>query len=184
RRAGRALAVAAAVLVALGGGAAAGYFGQQAIVSEPTAPDRVTVRDDLGRMSVVVPADWVGAEATDGWLPPNGDDGVVSPGLSVGTQPDWVDEPAAEGVFVGLLPGDELPPSVPQHPECDSSGVEERDETDGDESVTAYFRGCPDGVTVERLVQVTRTQLLWVQVRSADEATANQVLDGVEVYGF
>ncbi len=51
-------------------------------------------------------------------------------------------------------------------------------------SVTAFFSGCPGGVTVERLVQVTEGQLLWIQVRSADQATANRVLDGVDVIGL
>ncbi len=33
-------------------------------------------------------------------------------------------------------------------------------------------------------MQVATGQLLWVQVRSPDRPTANQVLDSVRVYGF
>ena len=33
-------------------------------------------------------------------------------------------------------------------------------------------------------MQVTDNQLLWVQVRSSDTATANRVLDSVETYGY
>jgi hypothetical protein len=46
------------------------------------------------------------------------------------------------------------------------------------------YADCPGGVTVERVVQVTANMLLWVQVRSHDRATANQVLDDVETYGI
>ena len=39
--------------------------------------------------------------------------------LSAGTAEDWAsDDSEAEGVFVGILPGTELPTQVPQHPEC------------------------------------------------------------------
>jgi hypothetical protein len=37
---------------------------------------------------------------------------------------------------------------------------------------------------VERVVQVASNRLLWVQVRSADRATASQVLDSVETHGL
>ena len=38
-------------------------------------------------------------------------------------------------------------------------------------------------MTVERVVQIAANRLLWVQVRSADLATANAVLDDVEAHG-
>ena len=69
---------------------------------------------------------------------------------------------------------------MPQHPECDRAEEPISDEADGDPSVTVVYTGCPGGVTVERVVQVTANRLLWVQVRSADRATANAVLDGVD----
>jgi hypothetical protein len=36
---------------------------------------------------------------------------------------------------------------------------------------------------VERVIRVNASQLLWVQVRSEDRATANRVLDSVTTYG-
>ena len=54
----------------------------------------------------------------------------------------------------------------------------------GNASVTVVYTGCPGGVTVERVVQVAGNRLLWVQVRSADRATANAVLDAVQTHGI
>ena len=56
--------------------------------------------------------------------------------------------------------------------------------TGGADSVTVVYRDCPDGVVVERVVQLTANRLLWVQVRSDDTGTANRVLDDVEAHGF
>ena len=58
------------------------------------------------------------------------------------------------------------------------------DEADGDPSVTVVLHRLPRRVIVERVVQVTANRLLWVQVRSADRATANTVLDGVATHGL
>ena len=59
------------------------------------------------------------------------------------------------------------------------------DQQDGDASMTVFFSGCPGAdVTVERVVQLTSNRLLWVQVRSDDRATANQVLESVTTYGI
>ncbi|MDN4160899.1 serine/threonine-protein kinase [Nocardioides abyssi] len=142
----------------------------------------VRLTDDQGSLSVRVPHGWERAVATDGWLPPTSD--ASYPALSVGTRADW-NEPAtsAEGVFLGLFPGTELPTTLPQHPECDTA-QEPVTETSGDPSRTVVHTGCPDGVTVERVVQVADNRLLWVQVRSDDRATANRVLDSVETHGI
>ena len=53
-------------------------------------PDRATVTDDTGTLSVTVPADWDRADATGGWEPPNADGGQF-PALSVGTAEDWTE---------------------------------------------------------------------------------------------
>ncbi len=90
----------------------------------------------------------------------------------------------AEGVFVGLLPGTDLPAQVPQHPECATADEPVTGTTDGADSVTVVYRDCPDGVVVERVVQLTANRMLWVQVRSDDTATAYRVLDDVEAHGF
>ena len=82
-----------------------------------------------------------------------------------------------------MLPGFELPDHLPQHPECEKTDSPVTD--GGDEpSTTIVHSDCPSGVTVERVVQVAANRLLWVQVRSADLATANQVLDSVATHGM
>jgi hypothetical protein len=104
--------------------------------------------------------------------------------LSVGTSEGWARSERGEGVFVGLLTGTERPEQVPQHPECDDAGRAVEDLRDGDESTTVLYSDCPGGVVVERVVQVTANTLMWVQVRSADRATANRVLDDVDTHGL
>jgi len=174
RRAGLALAGAAV----LAGGAVGGAWWAQD--DDPTA---VTLDDAGGILGVSVPPHWHRAVADDGWVPPN-DEGA-QPALSVGTSTGWRDAVSGgEGVFVGLLPGNELPVQLPQHPECTEASAPQDDRMDGDPSRTVVYEGCPAGVTVERVVQVTTEQLLWVQVRSADRATAARVLDSVVAHGM
>jgi hypothetical protein len=180
RRRGRTAAVLALVgLLALAVGGGGGYAAQRQL-----APTERTVEDAEGTLSVTVPAGWDGADAVEGWEPPNA--GGTFPALSVGTSKDWASEGASgEGVFVALLPGTELPEQVPQHPECDTAGRAVMDSQDGDDSATVVYSGCPGGgVTVERVVQVTANTLLWVQVRTTDRAAANRVLDDVETHGL
>jgi len=73
---------------------------------------------------------------------------------------------------------------VPQHPECKNAQAPVTDVVDDDESVTVVYTSCPGGVVVERVVLLTENRLLWVQIRSADRATANAVLDDVETSGI
>jgi hypothetical protein len=163
-------------LVAVAVGAGAGLFAEQR-----SAPD-VSVTDANGSLSVTVPRDWAAVRSTKAWLPPGQQD--RSPGLSVGTSKAWVD-PAEEGqgVFVGLLPGEGLPSEVPGHPECPGQGTRTEDERDGDPLVTVVWTGCP-GVVIERVVRLTPSQLLWVQIRSSSQAVANRVLDSVQTHGL
>ena len=162
--------------LALAVGAAGGY----AIERGLTRPR--TVIDDSGSLSVTVPDDWERAVAANGWRPPNGSGEL--PALSVGTGRDWATAEGGEGVFLGILPGDELPTRMPQHHECASAQGPVEDTVDGDPSRTVVYTSCPAGVIVERVVQVATNQLLWVQVRSAERATANAVLDTVETSGL
>ena len=180
RRVGRASAIGVGVLVALGVGAAGGYLGEQELTEEPD-PTPVTLEDAMGTLGVTVPASWT-AESTDSWKPPNATDQDFA-SLSVGTSPTWTTD--GDGVFLGVLPGSELPGSVPQHRQCADSTEQIESDFRGDPAVTVFFTGCGGAdVTVERIVQVTSGQLLWVQVRSPDRSTANKVLDSVRVYGL
>lgn len=180
RRRGRRLAVLTLVgMLALVVGGGAGYAAQHGL-----APTERTVTDDTGTLSVTVPADWDHADATKGWEPPNADGGQF-PALSVGTTKGWANSERGEGVFVALLPSTVLPQQVPQHPECTETGRAIQDNQDNDDSTTVFYAECPGGgVVVERVVLVTANTLMWVQVRSADRATANRVLDDVETHGI
>jgi len=180
-RRGRRRALAVVVgLAALGAGAAAGY------VAEQRTGQDATLSDDSGNLSVTVPVGWDRAVATDGWTPPLGADAKARfPALSAGTSRGWsAADASGQGVFLGLLPGTALPQQVPRHPECSGADEPVDDTVDGNASITVLYSGCPGGVTVERVVQVAGNRLLWVQVRSEDRATANEVLDGVQTHGI
>ncbi|WP_216654064.1 serine/threonine-protein kinase [Nocardioides sp. zg-DK7169] len=177
-RGGRRVLVGVGGLLALAAGAVGGV-----VWADDADPAGVSLDDVGGTLSVTVPAHWNRAVADDGWVPPNDD--AEQPALSVGTSPTWHDPGGAgQGVFIGLLPGTELPVQLPQHPECASTGSPQDDRMDGDPSRTVVHQDCPAGVTVERVVQVTGDQLLWVQIRSADRATAARVLDSVVAHGM
>jgi hypothetical protein len=144
---------------------------------------QATVSDETGTISVTVPRDWDGAVARTMWQPPNAPGDF--PALSVGSSSDWADVDAhAEGVFVGILPGTKLPDRIPGHPECESEQGTVDATIDGDPSRTVVYTDCPDGVVVERVVQVAANRLLWVQIRSEDRATANAVLDQIDTSGI
>jgi serine/threonine protein kinase len=174
RRRALAALVAAAVLVA---GVAGGY-----VLHERADSDR-TLSDERGSLSVTVPDSWEGAVADDGWTPPGSASAYAA--LSIGTDRDWTDpESSSEGVFLAVLPTGAEFPAVPKHPECESARDPEQKFRQGREMVTVTYDGCPGGVTVERIEQIARNRLLWVQIRSEDEATARQVLDSVETHGI
>jgi tRNA A-37 threonylcarbamoyl transferase component Bud32 len=176
----RGLLVAAVVgVLGLGLGVPAGYVVQQAL-EDPTDP---TFADETDTLAVTVPRGW-DAVADDGWRPPNAETSGTFAALSVGGAKDWPADPEAHGVFVALLPGDELPEQTPQHPECEHDDGVVSSNVDGRPSSTTYYSGCPGGVTVERVAQVAGNRLLWVQVRSADRASATAVLESVVTRGF
>ncbi len=171
---------------ALAGVACLLVLGTSAVVGYTIAgdgPETKTVDDATGTLSVTVPTAWHQAVAVDGWRPEKQTDDY--PALSVGTSADWDERPGAEGVFVGILPGVELPKRVPGHPECDRAQEPVSGLPGGGAALTVFYTGCDgDGVVVERVVQLTDNRLLWVQVRSATTGAANRVLDAVETYGF
>lgn len=168
RRRRRALAVAGVALLV---GAGGGYAVHRA------ATGTVEIIDDRGTLSVEVPAAWSDVAARDGWTPPGAE--TPQPALSAGSGPAWRE--SGEGVFVGLVEGRDLPTTMPQHPTCGETLPAES--SAGGDRRTVRHLDCP-GVIVERVEQVTGDRLLWVQVRSADQATANRVLDSVATSGL
>ena len=157
--------------------AVGGYLLQRGLGGE------TTVLDANGTLSVTVPHDWDAALADDGWTPPGQQASFAA--LSLGTTRAWTDPGTdGEGVFLGLLPATSAFPAAPAHPECDSAGEPVETRREGRPSVTVVYGGCPHGVTVERVDRIASNRLLWVQIRSADRATANRVLDSVETHGL
>jgi len=166
----------AAAVAALAVGVGTGY------VVRELAVDQVQVTDAMGTLTVQVPETWTEEVQVDPWTPPDQD--LEFPALALGDAAGW-QQGDGSGVFVGLLPGSDLPEQVPQHEECGDQRPPVTDEADGDTSVTVVFTGCEgDAVTVERVVSVTSDQLLWVQVRADSRSVANQVLDAVELHGM
>jgi serine/threonine protein kinase len=168
--------VAGVLAMAVGGGS--GW-----VLAQAGSSDRI-LDDRTGTISVTVPEEWAAEVDPEPWTPI--EDQAEQPALASGSKPGWnTDAEPAPGVFVGLIPGEKLPTQVPQHAACEqSSGRPIRDQQDGDDSMTVIFSGCPGAdVMVERVIRVNASQLLWVQVRSEDRATANRVLDSVTTYG-
>ena len=131
-----------------------------------------------------MPEEWTAQVDPGRWTPTTGQQ--EQPSIASGARPGWnSDTEPAPGVFVGILAGDKLPTRVPQHVSCETNDPMIEDQQDGDASMTVFFNGCPGAdVSVERVVQLTSNRLLWVQVRSNDRATANQVLESVTTYGI
>jgi len=165
---------AVAVVVGLIGG----YVAHQLIVTDRT------IDDASGTISVTVPEAWTRAVDTERWTPPDAEADEAA--ISAGTRSGWNgNTDPGHGVFLGVLPGETLPETVPQHPECDPPRPTVKNRRNGDSYMTVEFPGCEHGgITVERVVKVTANRLLWVQVRAADRATANDVLDSVRLSGM
>jgi eukaryotic-like serine/threonine-protein kinase len=169
----RAVVGAAALVVGLVGGF---------VVERSLTTDQL-LQTEGGRLSVTVPKRWTETVDKGRWTPP--DAGRTALALSAGTAAGWNDDEApGHGVFLSLLHANDLPSRMPQHEECDDQDRP----ANVDQSLTVTFTDChlagrDDGVTVERVEQVTADQLLWVQVRAADRDTARRVLDSVDFSG-
>jgi hypothetical protein len=137
-----------------------------------------TFTDDKRVLSVTVPASWARAVSLSGWNPPGSLDG--EPAISAGDGRDW--RTKGQGVFLGIFPATKLPRTLPQHPACGSPGKPQDGSYQSDQAITVTTRGC-GGVVIERVVKVSTTALLWIQVRSHDEATAMDVIDSVGTQG-
>jgi hypothetical protein len=139
----------------------------------------VTLTDAQGALSVTVPRAWEREVARNGWTPP--DSATTYPAVSVGDGPTWTT--SGQGVFVGLLPETSLPKSLPRHPLCRGIGQPDAASFRGDPAMTVTSSKCRgSNVIIERAVQVTSTELLWVQVRGDDAVTARAVLDSVRTH--
>ncbi len=164
-------AVLALVLIAAGG------LGGFALWRHTHA--HVTLTDTQGAISVTVPRSWDRRVATDGWTPPNST--TSYPAVSIGDGPGWAT--SGQGVFVGLMPEIKLPTILPQHPRCQTVSKPNPASFRADPATTVTSSGCPGAaVIIERAVQVTSTELLWVQVRGDDASTARGVLDSVRTH--
>lgn len=141
----------------------------------------VDLTDADGVLSVTVPDGWDAVRATHGWTPPGSDH--PQPALSVGSALRWQQPGPGSGVFIGLMPAEDLPDELPGHPECAETSDPIRNDFRGDLALTAVSTGCP-GVVIERTVQVADTLVLWIQVKGTDRATANVVLDSVRTHGI
>lgn len=177
RRRSRWVMVGAAALALLVG-AGAGWSVERAATSVRTVEDASEV------LEVTVPEAWTAQVEKEAWTPIAGR--AEQPAVSAGTRAGWnsASDPA-EGVFVGILPGDKLPSVAPGHPECAEQRGPYLDQRDGDDMMTVFSSGCT-GVeeTVERIIRVNQNQLLWIQVRSDTPGTAARVLDSVRAIGF
>jgi serine/threonine protein kinase len=172
----RRVLVGTAAVLCLAGGAVAGY------VAHGQRDRAVQVSDATGSLSVMVPASWTAHTRTSQWTPPDQD--ARFPSLSAGSTPGWSSGSGqGEGVFVGVLEGADLPEELPGHASCDVVLEPYPDSIGDDPVLTQVATGCP-GVIVERVRQVATNRYVWIQVRSDDHATANDVLDQVEVSGF
>jgi eukaryotic-like serine/threonine-protein kinase len=139
----------------------------------------VTLTDSQGALSVTVPRSWDREVARNGWTPPRST--TTYPAVSVGDGPAWAT--SGQGVFVGLMPETTLPKTLPRHPLCQGIGKPDAATFRGDPAMTVTSSRCRGSdVIIERAVQVTSTQLLWVQVRGDDPATARSVLDSVRTH--
>ena len=144
-----------------------------------------TVSDDSGSLSVTVPADWHGVGRPRGLATTQRAEPVRRP-LGRHDRGLGRDALRAEGVFLGILPGTELPDAGARStPSADGRSSRSPTRASWRSSVTVVYTGCPGGdLTVERVIQVADNRLLWVQVRSEDGATANSVLDSVSTHGI
>lgn len=145
---------------------------------------QTTLRTDSGTLTVTVPEGWTKVVDTDNWTPP--DAVLKESAISAGTEAGWNEKDGrGEGVFLGLLRNETLPKAVPGHPECTTPRPPDRGVRDGDPYMFAVFEDCPGGgVTIERIVQVNANRLLWIQVRAADQGTANDVIGSIATDGL
>lgn len=169
-----AVAGVAALAVGLGGGWLAGE----------KLPAQVRVVDESGSLAVTVPRAWDGARSTQAWTPEGSESSYSA--LSVGAVTNWQTRDRGEpGVFLGVYQGEELPTTLPGHPECEATQEAVPDSSALGSMITAVSTGCPgDTVRVERVIQVADERLLWVQVQSTDRASASEALNSVEAPGF
>lgn len=172
----RFVVLAMAAVLALAVGAGAGYALQHQQDGD------VLLSDSTGSLSVQVPHTWAASVATGQWTPP--DQSAELPSLSAGTEAGWGENQDGEGIFIGVLAAADMPEQLPGHAEC-ATVLDPVSDTDGQDPVlTQVAIECPGGVVVERVRQIAVGRYVWIQIRSADRATASEVLRGVDVSGY
>ncbi|MGZ5403371.1 MAG: serine/threonine-protein kinase [Nocardioides sp.] len=167
------LGVAAVVMLVVGAGT--GYVAQR------SQQGPMELADSTSSLAVTVPHAWTAAVDTGQWTPPDAEGEL--PALSAGTSEDWASAEAGEGVFIGIITAEDMPEELPGHDGCEAVLAPVSDVEGDDPVLTQASTGCP-GVVVERVRQVAVDRYLWVQVRSADRATAYEVLEDVGAPGF
>ena len=172
----RIVLIGAAALIAVAVGAGSGYAIQR------QQDGAVELSDTTGSLSVQVPESWTASVATGQWTPP--EQSTELPALSAGSAEGWQSDPEGQGIFIGVVAAADLPEELPGHAEC-ASELDPVSDTDGqDPLLTQMAIDCPGGVVVERVRQVADDRYVWIQVRAADRAAANQVLGAVDVSGY
>ena len=165
RRRRRAAWIVAAVIVAAFG-AGGGFVGQRYLSG--------TVVEQVGGTGITahVPRTWARHVSDDTWLPAGAKVAESALRASENSEGD------GDGVFAGVMAGNQLPQSLPTHP-C--TGPSRDDSTVNSlDAVTWIYTECPgDSAIIERAVRTANDKILWVQVRADDREQALRIADSV-----
>jgi serine/threonine protein kinase len=154
--------IAAALLAAVLG-AGGGYLAQRYLADS----EMVSVGDTY--LSVMVPRSWTKHVSDQAWQPP----GTKATLDAVRATADITS--SAPGVFAGVMPGDGIV-DIPPHSECGLRGEIDTTNVNGSPAATRIEGECVNKTyLLERVVQVEKGKLLWIQVRAKDRGTAFDV---------
>jgi Protein kinase domain len=157
-----------AAVVALAAGGGGGYLGQRYLAGLEMVPV------GSAELRVTVPRAWTKHVSDSVWQPPTGPGGQKAVRASAGGGA------AAPGVFLGVMPGAQLPTELPAHRECRLSGDPSSEEVNGRPALTRTFSDCAgDTFLLERVILEEAGKLLWIQVRATDQDQLQQVADTV-----
>lgn len=155
-----------AALLAIVAGSAGGYVGQRYL-----AGVEMTQIGESG-FGISVPRSWTKYQSNQPWRPPGAGQAQQALRSSASLKSD------APGVFLGVLSGPKLPATLPTHVECSAREEQSESNVRSFPAITRVDRDCGDGTfLLERVVQVDKNKLLWIQVRAADRSQAVDVAD-------